>query len=54
LKFFIVCPRGLELPLYEEITHLLETANLDGEENLKPVLSSAHLGAVPNKTTGGI
>jgi putative N6-adenine-specific DNA methylase len=53
LKFFVVCPRGLELPLYEEVKHIIqEHQKIEGP--LQKALSSAHMGEVPTKPTGGI
>ena len=65
MKFFVVCPRGLEAPLHAELTNLvntftsinvLEEAGLPSEEaralvnNFKAVV----LSPVPAKATGGI
>lgn len=65
MKFFIVCPRGLEIPLYEELRDILafvhnqETLTSLGLsstqiQSIQQAFSGATIGAAPTKPTGGI
>ena len=65
MKFFVVCPRGLEIPLFEEIQAILEQSHSEStlkELGLDPkhIQTLAHcfdhaaIGAMPIKPTGGI
>ena len=65
MKFFVVCPRGLEAPLYQELTQIISLCR-DGQlharlgmsakdsQQLCATFSSAYAGEPPPKPTGGI
>jgi len=65
LKFFVVCPRGLEAPLHDELQHIIAThqdpqlhAQLGIEpahsKHLQRIFKSAQVGEMPVKPTGGL
>ncbi|MEI7427797.1 MAG: THUMP domain-containing protein, partial [Betaproteobacteria bacterium] len=65
MKFFIVCPRGLEAPLYQEIEHVIAQCKdaqlhtqlgLEASQSqaLQKAFASAQLGQLPLKPSGGL
>jgi len=65
LKFFVVCPRGLEAPLHDELCNIIamhQDAKLHTQlgldtaqsKHLHSVFKSAQVGTMPVKPTGGI
>ena len=65
MKFFVVCPRGLEAPLHDELSHIIAMhqdpqlhtqLGLDSAQskNLQSVFKSAQVGNMPVKPTGGL
>ena len=65
MKFFVVCPRGLEAPLHDELNHIIaqyqdpelhRQLGLDATQSklLQQSLGSAQVGALPPKPTGGL
>ena len=65
MKFFIVCPRGLEAPLYQELEHVIAQCKdaqlhtqlgLEASQSqaLQKAFASAQLGQLPPKPSGGL
>ena len=65
MKFFVVCPRGLEAPLHQELTQIISEcrdeerhtrlgASKEQSQLLCKSFSNAFLGDLPPKPTGGI
>ena len=65
MKFFVVCPRGLEAPLHDELCNIIamhQDAKLHTQlgldtaqsKHLHSVFKSAQVGTMPVKPTGGI
>lgn len=54
MKFFVVCPRGLEGPLHDELNRIISEALNSQHAPLKETMRSATVGELPLKPTGGI
>jgi len=65
LKFFVVCPRGLEAPLHDELCNIIamhQDAKLHTQlgldtahsKHLQSIFKSAQVGTLPVKPTGGL
>ena len=65
MKFFVVCPRGLEAPLHDELQRIIAThqdsqlhtqLGLDSAQSkhLQRIFKSAEVGEMPVKPTGGL
>ena len=65
MKFFVVCPRGLEAPLHDELCNIIalhQDAKLHTQlgldtahsKHLQSIFKSAQVGTLPVKPTGGL
>ncbi len=57
MKLFVVCPRGLETPLHEELSALVQKflePTTESNAELRAQLSSTIISPIPVKPTGGI